>query len=80
LLQDAKLQMCYVGRFHDPSCLQLDVLSAQAIEQPDTTADKHWGEVNLHLLEQSRFEELLNRIGATRDRDIIVARGRLSFL
>ena len=72
--------MYYVGRFNDPSCLQLDVLGAHAIEQLDTSADEHRGEVNLYLLEQPRLDELLNRVRAPRNRDVLVPRGRLSFL
>ena len=63
------------GGVHHPRGLQLDLLLAQPAEQRDPVAEEHVRDVNLELFEQSGLDELLNRVRAARDGDVLVARG-----
>lgn len=53
--------------------LQLNGFSAKVLEQPNPVAQQNGHEVEMHLIEQPGFQELLNHIRPAHQDDAIVA-------
>jgi hypothetical protein len=47
---------------------------ADAVKQPGAVAEHHWSDVQPQLVDRSRRQVLVHRIGASGDRDIRLAR------
>src|SRR5687767_8423807 len=55
--------------------LELDLRRAYAVEQASSVAEQHGRDVNLQFVDQSSAQELLDRVRAAGDRDVLVAGG-----
>jgi hypothetical protein len=51
------------------------VLRVDVLEQSDSVAEQYGGEVDLQFVDQSGFDELSDGVCASRDPDVLVARG-----
>src|SRR5205085_11720237 len=80
-LHDAIRQMGDGGRLDYSGALELHRPGVEVVEQPDTAAaEQQRGDVDAQLVEEAGAEVLLDDVGAARNRDVLVARGRPSLL
>jgi hypothetical protein len=68
------------GGVYDSRDFQHESLRIDPVEQPHTATEQQGGEVDLDLVDQPGFEELLDDVRAARDSNVPIVRGLLRLL